>query len=409
MKSLLAALILGFTVLPAAAKAQSSSPPSDDRTQLVQGNNAFAIDLYGQLRNRGGNLFFSPVSVSTALAMTYAGANGNTAAEMAKTLHFTLPPDRFHPAMGALLTDLNATHNGYQLRLANALWAQQDYRVLVSFLKQNKSDYDAGFHRVDFKGATEAARLTINRWVEKKTEDKIKDFIQPGVLDTRARLVLTDTIYFKSHWQTEFEISGTQDGDFYVNVIRNVKAAMMHRTGAFNYFKGDTFRALEIPYKSEEISMVIFLPAKYDGLPDLERSMTTSNNREWLGQLRPVPKVSLAMPKFKVSQKFELQETLSAMGMPRAFDRAAADFSRISGDRKLYVSAMIHDAFIEVDEEGTEAAAISGSFGVAGMVIIGGPEEPPIPFTVDHPFLFLIRDNRSGSILFMGRVTDPTK
>ncbi|MGD0940889.1 MAG: serpin family protein [Terracidiphilus sp.] len=407
MKVLLFSLIACLLLSPAGSSAETSPSTEADRSAVVDENNAFAVALYGKLRNQNGNLFFSPESVSTALAMTYAGARGDTAAEMAKTLHFTLPPERLHPALGALLGDLNAAHQGYQLHIANALWAQQDYRILDDFLRLNKADYGAGFNRVDFKSAPEAARLTINRWVERKTEDKIKNLIQQGVLDSSTRLVLTDTIYLKSNWQTQFEKRETEDGDFNVSPIRNVTAAMMHRTDGFNYFKGDAFRALEIPYKNLETSLIIFLPDKLDGLSDLERSLTAPNLRRWLEQLRTVPKVMLAMPRFTVTEEFELKGTLDEMGMTEAFDRELADFSGITRSRKLFLSAMIHKTFIDVDEEGTEASAAS-AFGVMGA-IFAAREEPPIPFTVDHPFVFLIRDNRSGSILFMGRMTDPTK
>jgi serpin B len=409
MKLLLPSLIACFVLLPCVASAQTPASNAADKTAVVEGNNAFAVDLYSRLRNQDGNLFFSPASVSTALAMAYAGARGDTADEMAQTLHFTLAAERLHPAMGALLADLNAPHDGYQLRVANALWAQQDDRILPEFLQLNRTDYGAAFIRVDFKGDGEAARLTINRWVERKTEDKVKNLLQPGVLNSYTRLVLTDTVYFKSYWQTQFKKRETEDGDFILSPIRRVTAPMMHQSGGFNYLKGDAFRALEIPFQSGETSLIVFLPDKNDGLNDLERSLTASNLRQWLGQLRPVPKVILTMPRFKVAQDFELRETLGKLGIQKAFELGVADFSGITGNRKLFVSAMIHKAFIDVNEEGTEAAATTEAFGVAGMEGLGAPEEPPIPFTVDHPFLFLIRDNRSGGILFMGRVTDPTK
>jgi len=408
MKGLLSSLIVCFFLAPSASSAQTPPQADTDKASVVEGNNAFAVDLYGKLRNQSGNLFFSPISVSTALAMTYAGARGETASEMATTLHFTLPPERLHPAVGALLSGLNAPHNSYQLRIANALWAQKGYPVLDSFLKLNKTDYGASLNRVDFFGAPEAARSTINQWVAQKTNDKIHNLIQPGVLRADTRLVLTDAIYFKSDWQTQFEKYETKDDDFYLNSRRHVTAPMMHRTGKFSYMKGNGFRALEISYKDFETSMIVFLPGTYDGLPALESSLTAANLRQWMGQLQPVPKVILAMPRFTVTRDFGLQETLGTMGMPDAFDRALANFSGIAGSRKLFLSEVIHKAFINVDEEGTEAAAATAVFGVLGA-IFGGPEEPPIPFTVDHPFIFLIRDNRSGSILFMGRVTDPTK
>jgi serpin B len=410
MKRLLS-LLLAFLVLPLAGlAAQALQSNKTDQKAVVEGNNAFTVALYGQLRNQDGNLFFSPESISTALAMTYAGARGDTASEMAKTLHFTLPPERLHPAMGALLSDLNAPHKGYQLRAADALWAQQDYVFLDDFLKLNKRDYGAGFNQVDFKGSTEAARLTINQWIEQKTNDKIKDLLQPGVLDSLTKMVLTNAIYFKGDWLTPFPKDWTEDDDFHLSPARNVKAPLMHLNEGFDYFDGGTFQALAIPYESGDLSMVVFLPKDVGGLPAFENSLTASNMKQWLDQLHWVPIVILTLPKFKMTRQFGLAGTLSAMGMPRAFDANAADFSGMSGNRELYISAVIHKAYIDVDEKGTEAAA-------ATAVIMRGPtampprfQPPPPPvFRADHPFIFLIRDNRSGGILFMGRVTDPTK
>jgi serpin B len=384
----------------------AETPPLADRAAMVEGNNAFAIDLYGQLRTQSGNLFFSPDSISTALAMTYAGARGDTATEMAKTLHFTLPPQRLHPAMGGLLGDLNAPHDGYKLRMANALWAQQGYTFLDDFLKVTKSDYDAGLKQVDFKDAPETARLTINQWVEQQTDDKIKDLLQPGVLSSRTRLVLTNAIYFKGDWQTQFDKAQTRDEDFHLSAAQNVKAPMMHREGGFNYFDGGTFQILEIPYKSAELSMIVLLPNDVGGMFALEQSLTAPNTRQWLGQLRPVPKVIMTLPKFKMTQQFELQDTLGAMGMTLAFD-AHADFSGMTGNREFSISAAIHKAYIDVNEEGTEAAAATAVVMRSMMARMQQPA-PPV-FRADHPFIFLIRDNRSGGILFMGRVTDPTR
>jgi len=411
MNPLLSSLLACVALQGAACATEMSPSPVSDRAAAVEGNNAFAADLYGQLRNQSGNLFFSPESISTALAMTYAGARGNTASEMAKTLHFTLPPDRLHPAMGALLSDLNATHNGYQLRVANALWAQRDYTFLDDFLKLIKNDYGAGFNRVDFKGAPDAARLTINQWVEQKTENKIKDLISPGLLNARTKLVLTNAIYFKGDWQTQFDKMQTKDEDFHLSPSQTVQAPLMHREGGFNYFNGGTFQALEIPYKSRELSMIVFLPNEVSDLSAFERSLTASSMQQWLGQLRPVPKVILAMPKFKMTKQFGLKDTLEAMGMPRAFAEGVADFSGMTGDttRKLFISAVIHKAFIDVNEEGTEAAAATAVIMMRPTAARLEPPPPPPVFRADHPFVFLIRDNRSGGILFMGRITDPTK
>jgi len=375
----------------------------NDRAAVVEGNNAFAVALYGQLRDQGGNLFFSPESISTAPAMAYAGARGDTASEMAKTLHFTLPPDRLHPAMGALLDDLNAAHDGYQLSVSDALWAQQGSRFLEDFLNIIKSDYGGGLNEVDFRGATEAARLTINRWVEQKTQDKIKDLLPPGAVRANTRLVLTNAIYFKGDWQTQFDKAQTKNEDFHLSPAQTKKALLMHREGGFNYFNGGTFQVLELPYKSGELSMIVFLPNDVSGLSAFEPSLTASNLQQWLRQLGPVAKVIVTMPKFTMTRQFELGSALSAMGMPQAFGDDA-NFSGMTGNRDFAISAVIHKAYIDVNEEGTEAAAATG---VTMRAAVARAPQPPVIFRADHPFVFLIRDNHSGGILFMGRVADP--
>ena len=404
MKLLLSLLVPCLGLLLQAQGEEPKPVAAADRTAVVEGNNAFAFALYGQLRNRNGNLFFSPESISTALAMAYAGARGGTASEMAKTLHFTLPQPQLNPAMGALLSDLNAVHDGYQLTVTNALWAQQGYTFLDAFLQLLKTDYGAGLNQVDFKGATEAARLTINRWVEQKTQDKIKDLLQPGTLAPSTRLVLTNAIYFKGDWQTQFDKAHTRDEDFYPSQTQTKKVAFMHREDGLNYFDGGTFQLLELPYKNKELSLIVLLPKDRSGLPALEQSLTASNTQQWLSQVVQRDKVIVALPKFKSTQQFELGGTLGAMGMAQAFS-GSADFSGMTGKRDFAISEVIHKAYIDVNEEGTEAAAAT-AVGFRALAMRGPVEQPPV-FRADHPFIFLIRDNRSSSILFMGRMADP--
>jgi len=401
----LVALLIGCLILAVQAPGAEITPVSAaDRTAVAEGDNAFAVALYGRLRSQSGNLFFSPVSISTALAMAYAGARGDTASEMAKTLHFTLPPEQLHPAMGAVLNDLNAAHGGYQLSVANALWAQRGYTFLDDFLTLLKNDYGAGLMQVDFRGATEAARLTINQWVEQKTQDKIKDLLAPGSLRPDTRLVLTNAIYFKGNWQTQFDKAQTKDEDFYLSQTKSTTAPLMHREGSFGYFDGGSFQVLEIPYKSNELSLIVLLPKERSGLSGLENSMTASNMQQWLKQVVPVPKVIVTIPKFKSTQEFELSSALRSLGMPQAF-ASNADFSGMTGKRDFAISAVIHKAFVDVNEEGTEAAAAT-AVTMRALAMRAGP--PPPVFRADHPFIFLIRDNGSRSILFMGRMTDPT-
>jgi serine protease inhibitor len=404
MKLLLSLLIACVLLLLNANGAETKNLSDADQAVVVEGNNAFAVALYHQLSHPDGNLFFSPESISTALAMVYAGARGSTASEMAKALHFTVPPGQLHAAMGALLRDLNAAHTDYQLSVANALWAQQGYTFLDPFLNLLKTDYGAGLQQVDFKGAPEAARSTINQWVDQKTQDKIKDLLAPGSLRPDTRLVLTNAIYFKGNWQTQFDKAQTKTEDFYLSQTKSAAAPLMHREGSYGYFDGGTFQVLEIPYKSNALSLIVLLPKERSGLPGLEDSMTASNMQQWLSRVTPVPKVVVTIPRFKSMQEFELSTALRALGMPQAFG-GGADFSGMTGKRDFAISAVIHKAFVDVNEEGTEAAAATAV--TMRALAMRAPGPPPPVFRADHPFVFLIRDNGSRSILFMGRMTDP--
>jgi serpin B len=412
MKSLLCAILAVFSSSTAlAAPPVAAATPSsiaDDQAAVVKGSNAFAVDLYAQLSKQPGNLFFSPESISTAFGMAYAGARGQTATEMEHVFHFTLPPEKLHPAMGALLAEMNAQHNGYELRVADALWAQQDANFEANYLKLVQSDYAAGFHRVNFKLSPEAVRTTINAWVEKQTNDKIKDLIGPGALNPSTRLVLTNAIYFKGSWQDQFDKEATQKEEFHLSAAQWVMTSMMHRTGGYRYYDGETFQALELPYAGNEISMVVLLPKQTDGLAALEHSFTARSASDWIQKLQPVDKVILTLPRFTMTQQFELSTTLSAMGISQAFS-SAADFSGMTGKPDFAISAAIHKAFIDVDEQGTEAAAATAIVMYATAMHRQFPEPPPIVFRADHPFLFILRDTKSGSVLFLGRVADPTK
>jgi len=405
------AILLAALVFRPPQPAQSQPVPTADQTALVEGNNAFAVGLYGRLREeRGnaGNLFFSPESISTAFAMAYAGARGQTEAEMRVVFHFDLPPGRLHPAMGALLHGMNAPNPNYELRVADALWAEQDASFLPSYTNLMKSDYGAGFRRVDFKTSAEAVRATINQWVEHQTNDKIQNLIGPGVLTPLTRLVLTNAIYFKGTWLTPFKAAATEDEDFHLTDTQTAKTAMMHRTGGYLYYDGGSFQELELPYAGDNLAMVVFLPKQTTGLATFEQGLNPTALQESIAGLRPAAKVILTLPRFKMTQQFELSGTLAAMGMPQAFS-STADFSGMTGKPEFSISAAIHKAFIDVNEQGTEAAAATAIGMTAAAMRAPVQEPPPIIFRADHPFLFLIRDTHSGAILFMGRVEDPRK
>jgi serpin B len=397
------AVIVGG-VAPLTAKEAEVKKP--DVAAVVKGDNQFAFDLYGQLRDREGNLFFSPNSISTALAMTYAGARGDTAKEMAQALHFTLPPDELHPAFAALLKELNGEgqKRGYQLSVANALWGQKGEGFKDDFLKLTKDNYGAGLRQVDFAGNSEAARQEINAWVEKQTQDKIKDLLKPGVLSPLTRLVLTNAIYFKGDWTSPFKKDLTRDEAFDDGGGAKAKVPMMHQTARFKYHDAETLQVLEMPYAGKELSMVVLLPKKVGGLADLEKSLTADKLAGWLGQARNED-VIVSLPKFKTTAELSLKPTLEALGMKKAFQMTGADFSGMNGKKDdLYITAVVHKAYVDVNEEGTEAAGATGV--VIGVRAV--PAQKP-EFRADHPFVFLIRDTRTGSVLFLGRLVNPTK
>jgi serine protease inhibitor len=397
-----------FLAILAMAGFTSSIPTevedSSDIKTVAQGNTIFALDLYNKLKETEGNLFFSPYSISTALAMTYAGARGNTEKQMAEVLHFTLDQKKLHPAFARLEAQLNSMQDNrnIELTVANALWTQKDYVFLREFLDLTKNNYGAALNLVDFKKAHEAVRIKINAWVEEKTRNKIKDLIKPGVLDPLVRLVLTNAIYFKGNWESQFEKSKTKEAPFWLAPGKSVKVPMMTRKQKFNYMENDRLQILELPYVGNDLSMIVVLPKKIEGVTQLESVLSVDNLNTWLNLLRK-REILVYLPKFKTSSQFSLGEMLSSMGMSDAFT-AHADFSGMTAKQELYISSVIHKAFVDVNEEGTEAAAATA----VAMKLLSMPAPPPV-FRADHSFIFLIRHNPSGSILFLGRITNPLK
>lgn len=386
-----------------AIKQQGDTPV--DVSGVVEGGDRFALDLYQQLRTEDGNLFFSPSSISMALAMTYAGAAGQTEAEMAKTLHLQMPKDQLHDGMRALQAYWVTPDEevGIRLNLANRLWGQKSYEFLTRFLQITRDNYGAELARLDF-AQTEDARQTINTWVEDQTENKITDLIPSGVLSHDTTLVLTNAVYFHGIWTNPFNKEGTKDEDFHLTATDKIKVPMMHRSGAFRYGTGDDLQILELPYGDGSLSMVILLPKEIDGLADLEANLTFQYLQRWSDSVKPENEVKVYLPKFKTTSQFEMSRTLKAMGMKSAFT-GAADFSGMTGDRDLFISAVIHKALVDVNEEGTEAAAATGVIMARSAAPIK-KKKPPV-FRADHPFVFMVRDNRNGAIMFLGRVTNP--
>jgi serpin B len=426
---LLALLLLGSLVAGCGGGGQGNVVQADkprlepDATAaeleaLAAGNSAFAFDLYQKLRQEGeGNLFYSPYSISAALAMTYAGARGGTEQEMADTLRFTLPQAQLHPAFNAL--DITLTGQGgeeadesedaaesgdaFQLSIANALWGQEGYEFLPEFLDTLAQNYGAGMRTLDFVQETETARQTINRWVEENTEGKIVDLLQPGMLNSMVRLVLTNAIYFNGKWALPFEANDTHDETFHRLDGSTVQVPMMSQTGGFRYTEGDGYQAVELPYRDSNMSMVLVLPAE-SRFEEIEAAFSAQMLQD-VGEALDFEQVHLTVPKFEFESEFELGEALVAMGMASAFGLGGdgADFSGMTGDRALAISAVIHKAFVAVDEEGTEAAAATAVI----MLEAAAPMDEAVEIKLDRPFLFLIRDGETGTVLFVGRVMDP--
>ncbi|MEW6217106.1 MAG: serpin family protein [Candidatus Bipolaricaulota bacterium] len=379
----------------------------DDGAELVAGITAFALALYDHLRAGPGNLIFSPLSISAALAMTYAGARGETAAEMAE-LRFTLPDARLHYAFQALLAAIRRIGKHHELALANGLWGQQDFGFLAEFLELARTRYGAELREVDFERETESARQEINAWVARETRGRIAELLAPSDLDKFARLVLGNAIYFRADWAVQFKPELTRDADFRLPSGETVTVPMMTQTDRFPYAAVEDIQILELPYEGHEAAMVVILPRPGLCLGELEARLTPQNLAFWLGELRQV-KVGVHLPRFVVRAKLALHEVLPAMGIELAFSDECdpetgvlrADLSGLAGTRDLYVQKVVHEAFIEVDERGTEAAA-------ATAVVVGPPLMTwPPEFIADRPFLFLVRHRTTDSILFLGRVTDP--
>jgi serpin B len=395
-------MAFGWPLMAASSKSETST--------VAQADNQFALDLYGQLDREkpGENLFFSPTSISMALSMTAAGAKNQTEAEMAQVLHLTGILPQAHAEYHKLLQRWNADNKdrGYQLRVANRLWGQKNYTFLDSYLTLTRQEYGAELGIVDFVGQTEAVRKEINAWVEKQTAEKIKDLIPEGVLDGMTRLVLTNAIYFKGDWVCQFQKELTRDEDFTVSAGQKVKTPLMQQKRKYPYMEDASLQALELPYKGEELSMLVLLPKKPDGLAELEKSLSALKIDELRSKLSS-REVIVFLPKFKLETSFSLNKTLGALGMKAAFSPGEADFSGMDGQTGrdgLYISTIIHKAFVDVNEQGTEAAAATGVvMAPRAMPIL----TPPAIFRADHPFVFMICDKRDGSILFLGRLAVP--
>jgi serpin B len=374
-----------------------------DPAPLAGANTAFAIQMYGQLSSAEGNLVFSPYSISSALAMVCAGARGETARQMAQTLHFDQCPADVHALFYGLAHSLAAA-GGNELEIANSLWPQQGYPFRPDYLDLLKKDYDSTITPQDYAHATEAARKTINQWVDDKTRHKISEIIGPGALNSSARLVLVNAIYFNGKWATPFPAGATYPDNFQTKSGKTIIAPFMRKSGHFSYGENDQLQILSLPYADGKLELTILLPRDRNGIVILEKNLSPTNLTAWGASLRLQP-VNVLLPKFKISTALELSRTLEALGMKDPFDPATADFSGMDGNPHwLYVSAVLHKAYIDVNEKGTEAAAATA---VVVESLAMPVREQFHEFRADHPFLFLLRDSTTGSILFMGRVSEP--
>src|SRR5436190_3649467 len=368
---------------------------------LVASNTAFGLNLHSQVAASRGNLFLSPYSVSTCLAMTYAGAGGETATQMSQVLGFGADQAQLASTFGELQRELESVQQqgAIELNLVNALWTQEGYPFLPAFLGTATSQFQASISQIDFVTQAAVATAEINNWVAQKTENKIQNILAPGTLDPLTRLVLANAIYFKGLWAQPFSPTNTSSQLFHISSSNQVDVALMHQPSvSVNYLDTGQFQAVELPYGSNEVSMLILLPHQVDGLPELEQQLSPELLSAVLAGMQKCD-VEIFLPRFTLESSFALKDPFAEMGMPDAFQAGVADFSGIDGAMDLFISLVLHKAWGEVNEQGTEAAAATViSIGTTAVFI------PPV-FRADHPFIFFIRDTLSGSLLFIGRLS----
>ncbi|MEA3364441.1 MAG: serpin family protein [Candidatus Hydrogenedentes bacterium] len=388
-----------FSLLVAAScQGTEATPPEEegDMHQVLEGNTAFAVDLYQQLRVEEGNLFLSPYSVSLALGMTYGGARGKTAEEMATALHFPDNHEQLHPAFEHLNQKLAETvaETGQKLDIANGLCLTEG-NVSPEFKALLRDSYEAELFSGDVN--------VINAWVKDKTHGKIEKILEQ--LSANSVCVLLNAIYFKGLWESQFKEEQTRDAPFSVSPDKEVTVPLMHQRFDLKVLRKEGFQVASMPYKGERMSMVIFLPNEVTGLPALEKQLSAQKLHQWLAELDKTisQEIDVYLPKFKLETEYDLVNSFKALGMQDAFQRDVADFRGMGWPKgDLWIAQVKHKAFVEVNEEGTEAAAATA----VEMITKAATAIPP--FRADHPFLFLVRDNQTGAVLFLGRLVDPT-
>lgn len=382
-----------------------------DLCALVTNNSAFAIDLYGKLSAaEKGNIFLSPFSVSNSIAIAYAGARGATQTEIATALKFSLNHGEIIPVFGQLHSRLNQLQGNGNIRLdiANSIWPQKGYELLTEYKDLLKTDDTIVINSLDYGKDPEQAKETINKWVSQSTKNKISEIIPPNLLNAETRLIIANAIYFKADWEQKFKPSLTRDLEFFPSPGTSMKTRMMNLKASFNYTEVGPLQILEMPYVGNELSMVIILPKDIDGFRQVDKTLSAENIKIWKEQMVPT-EIMVYIPKFEMTSTFFLAETLTSMGMVEAFSRQKADFTGISArtGQPLFLSSVIHKSFIEVSEEGSEA---SGATAIDMTTMGHSPRTPKVnlpQFKADHPFLFIIQERQTGSILFIGRLLMP--
>jgi serpin B len=415
LAGILMAALIGCSQSVQASELKSDKPrdtsPAISQTELnklVEGNSAFAFNLYQLLKKQDGNLFYSPYSISEALAMTYAGARSETEQQMASSMQYLLDQKLLHAGFNALDLELakrgqgakGTDEKGFRLNVVNAIWGQQDFKFTSEFLDVLAQNYGAGLRILDFKKSPEPSRQTINQWVSDQTEARIKDLLPKGSIDSLTRLVLTNAIYFNAAWQSQFHKESTSNGDFTLINGSKVNVPLMFQSKSYKYAAGPDYQAVELPYDGRELSMVVLLPAS-GRFTDFESSLSGAQIAQIVQSLQS-NQVDLTLPKFKIESDLDLNDTLKALGMTDAFNAAKADFSGMDGAKDLYITSVVHKSWVTVDEAGTEAAAATG--------VVVGTTSMPLDIKemkIDRPFIFLIRDIQTGAILFVGRVMNP--
>jgi serpin B len=380
--------------------------PAIDTQSTVVSNTAFAFELYSDLAKTPGNIFFSPYSISAALAMTYGGARGETAKQIAKALHFSKTTGETDLGFAHLQVQLNRLNRPktMDLSIANALWSQKGHPFLPAFLAVAKNNYQANVNQADFTTGGEIVRGEINHWVETQTRSRIHDALPPGSIGAVTRLVLVNAIYFKGAWINAFNKIVTRSEPFHISRDKSADVQLMHQTASVRYAQASDFQAVELPYVSEALAMVILLPREIDGCAALENRLSPMFIWRVISLMKE-QEVEIFLPRFKIESSRDLNSTLSKRGMLDPFDVEKADFSGMDGASDLFLSGVYHKAWVEVTEQGTEAAAVTSISAPTSSA--AQPQGPPV-FRADHPFVFFIRDTRSGSILFVGRFAQPS-